>query len=282
MSGTKPTTRSGSTPPSFGQGGWRGWQPRIHPTSQSGVRQVGGRINTDAIDNSAGVDCSDHEVDIKILLDAVVADGDLTVKQRNTLLEEMTDDVAHLVLRDNYRQTQALSNAAAQALPMVDVHVRYMRWLEQAGRLDRDLEGLPSDEALAERKAAGEGLTSPEFAVLLAYTKIELYEELWRAGSPRIPSSLRVGALLPGGDLSPVRRPVGRPPVAPRDHRQRHRQRHSGPPGDNLRLPAGRGDRRRSRRDRPRLPVARDVFDIRGIWAGIEALDDESPPGSRR
>src|SRR3712207_6386814 len=100
----------------------------------------GGRIYTDAIDNSAGVDCSDHEVNIKILLDSIVESGDMTVKQRNELLAEMTEEVARLVLRDNYQQTQALSNAVAQAASMVDVHARYIRALEHAGKLNRELE----------------------------------------------------------------------------------------------------------------------------------------------
>src|SRR6202011_4140754 len=105
----------------------------------------------------AGVDCSDHEVNIKILLDGVVAAGDMTVKQRDLLLAEMTDDVAALVLRDNYDQTAALANAKAQAAGMADVHARYIQHLEQAGKLDRELERLPSDEALEERMAAGVG-----------------------------------------------------------------------------------------------------------------------------
>ena len=105
----------------------------------------GGRIFMDAIDNSAGVDCSDHEVNIKILLDAIVADGDLTGKQRNALLAEMTDEVAALVLRDNYEQAQAIASSTAQAASMAEVHERYMRSLEQAGALNRELEALPSD-----------------------------------------------------------------------------------------------------------------------------------------
>ena len=92
----------------------------------------GGRIYMDAIDNSAGVDCSDHEVNIKILLDSVVEDGDMTEKQRNELLVEMTEEVGQLVLRDNYEQTRAISNALALAHPMIDVHIRYIRALEQA------------------------------------------------------------------------------------------------------------------------------------------------------
>jgi glutamate dehydrogenase len=144
----------------------------------------GGRINTDAIDNSAGVDCSDHEVNIKILLDRVVADGDLTGKQRDTLLVEMTDEVAELVLRDNRAQTRALYNATAQAGAMLEVHVRYLRALERWGRLNRTLEFLPTDDELAERAAAGRGLVMPEFAVLLAYSKIWIYDELLASDLP--------------------------------------------------------------------------------------------------
>ncbi|HEV7862067.1 MAG TPA: NAD-glutamate dehydrogenase domain-containing protein, partial [Acidimicrobiia bacterium] len=139
---------------------------------------AGGRINTDAIDNSGGVDCSDHEVNIKILLNAVVADGEMTVRQRDRLLAEMTGEVGAMVLRDNYDQTGALATARAQAAPMVDVHARYLRKLESEGGLDRAIEFLPTDEVLAQRRSAGTGLTSPEIAVLLAYTKLDVSSRL--------------------------------------------------------------------------------------------------------
>jgi glutamate dehydrogenase len=138
----------------------------------------GGRIYMDAIDNSAGVDCSDHEVNIKILLDAIVENGDMTEKQRNELLAEMTEEVGQLVLRDNYQQTQAIDQAVSLGRPMVDVHARYIHALEQSGRLNRELEFLPSEEELGERRANGVGLTAPEFAILLSYAKITLYKEL--------------------------------------------------------------------------------------------------------
>jgi glutamate dehydrogenase len=147
----------------------------------------GGRIFMDAIDNSAGVDCSDHEVNIKILLDTVVADGDLTEKQRDGLLAEMTDDIAALVLRDNYEQAQAVSRSVTLARSMVEVHERYIRALEQSGVLNRELESLPSDEVLAERKAAGGGLTTPEFSILLSYTKNTLSEHLLASDLPEDP-----------------------------------------------------------------------------------------------
>ncbi|MBA2427735.1 MAG: NAD-glutamate dehydrogenase [Actinobacteria bacterium] len=145
------------------------------------------RINTDSIDNSAGVDCSDHEVNIKILLNAVVAQGDMTEKQRNSLLAEMTDEVGKLVLRDNYQQTRALSNSVTQAVSMVDVHTRYLGHLEQRGKLDREVEFLPNEEEVEERKSNGKGLASPEFAILLAYSKIGLKKELLASDLPEDP-----------------------------------------------------------------------------------------------
>jgi glutamate dehydrogenase len=166
--------------------------------------QQGGRVNTDAIDNSAGVDCSDHEVNIKILLDARVRAEDLTGKQRDELLVAMTDEVADLVLANNYAQTEAISNSVANAASMLEVHRRYIHHLEQRGQLDRDLEFLPSDDQLVERGQAGDGLVRPEFAVLLAYTKTLLYDELlesdlpddpWLSGELEryFPSALRTG-----------------------------------------------------------------------------------------
>jgi glutamate dehydrogenase len=138
----------------------------------------GGRINTDFIDNSAGVDTSDHEVNIKILLDRVVANGDLTVKQRNDLLASMTEEVGHLVLHDNYEQNHALANSAIQAPQLLHVHEDWMRRLERKGLLDRHLEALPTRKAIANRLERKEGLSVPELAVLLAYTKIVLSDEL--------------------------------------------------------------------------------------------------------
>ncbi|PUA18795.1 NAD-glutamate dehydrogenase [Glaciimonas sp. PCH181] len=138
--------------------------------------QKGGRICTDAIDNSAGVDCSDHEVNIKILLGLVVTEGEMTEKQRNKLLAEMTDEVGKQVLTDNYYQTQSLSVAGRGATSLLEPEARLIRYLERAGRLDRAVEFLPSDETIAERKTAKQGLTTPERAVLMAYNKMWLYE----------------------------------------------------------------------------------------------------------
>jgi glutamate dehydrogenase len=149
--------------------------------------RAGGRINTDAIDNSAGVDTSDHEVNIKILLGLAIGDGELTEKQRNALLAEMTDDVAALVLRDNYFQTQVLSVTGRIAPELLDAQQRFVQFLEHAGRLARAIEYLPSDEEFTELRTRGLGLTSPERAVMLAYAKMWLYDELLASSLPDDP-----------------------------------------------------------------------------------------------
>ncbi len=149
--------------------------------------ESGVRLNTDFIDNSAGVDCSDHEVNIKILLGGVVAAGDMTMKQRDTLLAEMTDEVGALCLRDNTLQNLALSLVEARAAELVEPQARLMRKLEAAGRLDRAIEFLPDDAALEERRRAGRGLTRPEAAVLLAYAKMTLYADLLATELPDRP-----------------------------------------------------------------------------------------------
>ncbi len=146
--------------------------------------QNGGRVQTDAIDNSAGVDCSDHEVNIKILLDQIVANGDLTGKQRNQLLAGMTADVADLVIRNNYLQTQALSLAAKQAHSMIDVHSRLIDALEREGKLTREIEFLPDKVEIEERKELGQGLTLPELSVLMGYVKLTIYDQLLESDLP--------------------------------------------------------------------------------------------------
>ncbi|MHC8491717.1 NAD-glutamate dehydrogenase [Thalassospira sp. SM2505] len=148
---------------------------------------AGGRLNTDAIDNAAGVNCSDHEVNIKILVGEVVAAGDMTEKQRNKLLVEMTDEVGDLVLRDNYLQSQAISNAHAASSDLLDAQVRLIRMLEREGRLNREIEYLPDDEELARRASAHEGLTRPEVSVLMPYAKLWLYDEVLESDLPDDP-----------------------------------------------------------------------------------------------
>ena len=143
------------------------------------------RINTDAIDNSAGVDTSDHEVNIKILLDGLIAHEMLEAGNRDPLLASMTDEVATQVLEDNYAQNVVLGNARAGAPALLNVHQRLISDLESRGLLDRAIEFLPDDAEFAVRRAAGEGLTSPELAVLLAYVKNALTAEVTASTLPQ-------------------------------------------------------------------------------------------------
>ena len=147
----------------------------------------GVRVNTDAIDNSAGVDTSDHEVNIKILLGEVVRRGELTTEQRNELLASMTDDVAEHVLRDNYEQNVLLGNARAQEASMASVHERLIHWLEDRGDLDRALEFLPTDAEIEKRVHDELGLKSPEFSVLVAYAKLALKQDILASSIPDDP-----------------------------------------------------------------------------------------------
>lgn len=234
----------------------------------------GGRINTDAIDNAGGVNCSDHEVNIKVLLDSVVAAGDMTVKQRNALLAEMTEAVGARVLRGSYTQTQALSLARFQAPAMLDVHDRFMRDLEAHGRLDRAIEALPDAEAIAERRQGGLGLTQPELAVVLAYSKITLYAALLDSDLPDDPAL--------EGELA-----VYFPPPLPErygEEMKRHRLRReiiATRVANQIVDRAGttfmfrlREDTGATHADIARASViSRDVFDMQSLWADVEALD---------
>lgn len=134
----------------------------------------GGAVNTDFIDNAGGVDCSDHEVNIKILLNEQISQGILNIEDRNSLLSAMTDEVAALVLKNNYRQALALRLAEEKSTESVDDHIRLIKRLEKTGKLNRTLEFLPDDKSLQLRKAEGDGLTRPELSVLISYVKIEL------------------------------------------------------------------------------------------------------------
>lgn len=138
----------------------------------------GGRINTDAIDNSGGVDCSDHEVNIKIALGAAVAAKRMTVKMRDALLKKMTDEVAELVLRDNRLQTQAITIAQGQGVSLLEPASQLMTQLESENFLNRAVEYLPDSKQLAEMRSTKQGLTRPEIAVLLAYAKMAFYRDL--------------------------------------------------------------------------------------------------------
>jgi len=145
---------------------------------------AGGRINTDFIDNSAGVDCSDHEVNIKILLDQAVESGKLRSKDRNQLLESMTEEVSGLVLRSNTLQTQAISVMSAMTGDRLGSEAHFIAMLEGQGVIDRALENLPDEETLKDRVANGLGLTRPELSLLLSFSKITLYQDLLASDVP--------------------------------------------------------------------------------------------------
>ncbi len=235
----------------------------------------GVRILTDAIDNSGGVNCSDHEVNIKILLEQAVRAGDMTGKQRNRLLAEMTDEVAALVLRENYRQPQAIGVALAAAAELLPEHAAMMRTLEKAGKLDRAIEFLPDDEELRAREAAGRGLTAPELAVLLAYGKITLFEQLVASDAPEDPHLKKdllayfpkrlQESFAPLMDAHPLRRQIICTYVA---NGMLDRM----GPSFVFRMREDSGE------DAPAVArayaVAREVFDSPSLWAGIEALDN--------
>jgi len=239
---------------------------------------AGGRVNTDAIDNSGGVDMSDHEVNIKILLDRAIASGVLSAAEREPLLAAMADDVASLVLRDNYLQGEALSVAEARGIGVLNQQVRLMRDLERSSRLDRALEFLPDDETLAARAAQRRGLVRPELAILLAYAKMALYSELLAFDLPEaaeldrelpgyFPPALRdrLAAQIP---THPLRREITATVVT-----------------NELVNRAGITfvNEMRSRTGRTALEAARaytivrEVFDLKALWTEIEALDNEVP-----
>ncbi len=237
-----------------------------------------GRLNTDAIDNSAGVDTSDHEVNIKILLSDAIGRGELPAKQRDGLLAGMTEEVAALVLRDNYQQTQSITVTRFQDTGRLDEQQRLMRSLERDGRLDRALEYLPNDEEIDERHKTGRALTRPELAVLLAYAKIVTYDALLDSDLPDDP--------LLGDDLAryfpaPIQQKYA---AAIGRHRLRREIisthltnsiiNRTGPGFINeMHLDTGM--------DVPEIvrayTISREVFELRALWQDIEALDNIAP-----
>ncbi|MDP3293327.1 MAG: NAD-glutamate dehydrogenase [Nevskia sp.] len=153
--------------------------------------QAGGRINTDAIDNAAGVHTSDREVNIKIALSELTTTGQLSREQRDPLLASMTDDIARFVLRDSYVQSQAISLLQLTAPARLDDHAELMRMLEREGLLNRAIEGLPDEDQIKDRRTRGLGLTRPELAVLIAYSKISLYDAILASTVPDDPFFVR-------------------------------------------------------------------------------------------
>ena len=235
----------------------------------------GGRLNTDFIDNSGGVDCSDHEVNIKIALREAVLAGDLTLDKRDALLASMTDEVARLVLQDNYLQSQAISLEQTQGHTLVDDQARLMRLLERMEQLDRRLEFLPDDSTLAERKESNIGLTRPEIAVLFAYAKIFVYNHLLDSDLPDDP-------LLEQDLLRYFPKPMRKSYASHiAEHRLRREiiathvtnsivNRMGTTFATRLRDETGR---RVSEIARAYI-AARDVFEMRTIWETIESLDN--------
>lgn len=238
----------------------------------------GGRINTDAVDNSAGVDCSDHEVNIKILLNSIVADGELTERQRDRLLSEMTDEVGHLVLQDNYLQSQAMSMMQAQGASLVPAAGRFIRKLELEGRLNRAIEFLPDEAELTTRWKAGTGLTRPELAVLLAYAKTTLYTDLLESN---LPEDSYFTTELPKYFPRPLRRQFSQA-IARHDLR---REIVTTATANSLinRMGVDFISEIAAETQSPvseitrAYAVVRDVFELRRLWSEIESLDTKVP-----
>ncbi|MBS0589150.1 MAG: NAD-glutamate dehydrogenase [Proteobacteria bacterium] len=231
-------------------------------------------LNTDFIDNSAGVDTSDHEVNIKILLNDVVKNGELTVEGRNQLLAAMTDEVGRLVLADNYRQNQAISLMERMSVQRLGSKQHFIRTLESQGLLDRQIEFLPSDAEFAERKARGLGLTRPELSILLSYSKIVLFQQLLDSDVPEdayLSKELR--RYFPG----PLQEKYA-------GHMERHRLKREiiatavtnsmvNRMGATFVLRMGEDTGKTPAQVARAYNIAREVFDARDMWAQIEALD---------
>ncbi|HEX7342557.1 MAG TPA: NAD-glutamate dehydrogenase [Rhodanobacteraceae bacterium] len=231
-------------------------------------------LNTDFIDNSAGVDTSDHEVNIKILLGDAVARGELTFEARNKQLAAMTDEVEKLVLWDNYRQNQAITLMEHMTVKRLGTMGHFIRTLEAEGKLDRQVESLPSDAEIAERKARGLGLTRPELCVLLSYDKIQLFQQLLESDVPEDPYlSHELQRYFP----EPLREAYA-------EHMQRHRLKReiiATAVTNSTINRMGATFMLRMQEDTGQGPgaiakaftAAREILDARELWSAIEALD---------
>ena len=287
-----------------GEGGNLGFtqRGRIEYALTGGPAGTGGRINTDAIDNVAGVNCSDHEVNIKILLGDLVAAGTMTDEERNQLLEEMTGAVAERVLYASYTQTQAMSIAGAQAVSMLGVHERLIRQLEQVAGLNRELEFLPNGKTIAARRSARRGLVAPELATIMAYTKINLYVALLDSDLPEdpylaydlersFPEPLGPGPA--GSGVSPdeiSRQAAGFERYRAQMHRHRLRREIIATVVANQLVDrAGTTFAFRLAEETGASPsqlarayaVAREVFEMREFWGDVEALDNQIEAGTQ-
>jgi glutamate dehydrogenase len=267
-----------------GEGGNLGFTQhgRIEYALSGGPGHDGGRINTDAIDNVAGVNCSDHEVNIKILLVGLVAADEMTSVERNELLVEMTDAVAERVLYGSYTQTQAMSLAIRQAVSMVGVHARLIRQLERGAGLNRELEYLPSEKTIALRRSERRGLVAPELATLMAYCKIRLFEDLLESDLPEDPYLAHdLERYFP--DPLPERYRAQM-----RGHRLRREivatvvanqlvDRAGTTFAFRLVEETGAGTPHLARA----YAVAREVFEMRSLWAAVEELDNTIEAGTQ-
>ncbi|HET9187363.1 MAG TPA: NAD-glutamate dehydrogenase, partial [Acidothermaceae bacterium] len=236
---------------------------------------AGGRINTDAIDNSAGVDTSDHEVNIKILLDVAARSGRLDSAERGPLLAGMTDEIAALVLRDNYAQNLALACSQAQAPATLHVHAAYIDLLEKQGHLSRALEQLPDADTIAERRAAGLGLMRPEIAVLLAYAKITTTQDIAASDlSDDIFAQQALVEYFPSGLREPFAVAMAEHPLLREIIATQLANQLVNYSGATF-VARLAGETTASTAEIVRAhTAARQVFDTDAIWADIEALDD--------
>ncbi|RZU33710.1 NAD-glutamate dehydrogenase [Blastococcus saxobsidens] len=238
----------------------------------------GGRVNTDAIDNSAGVDTSDHEVNIKIALNRPVTEGRIDPEGRAALLGEMADDVAAAVLTDNHAQNATLAAETASARSLMDAHERFIRFLERSGRLLRAVEALPDDRALTERRRDGQALTSPELSVLLAYAKLQAGDAVLQSALPDDPA---FEELLVDYFPAPLRE---RFPAAVTDHPLRREIIATALTNRAVNVAGVTGLFRLVEETGVRLPavvrahaVARAVFAIDRMWDAVRPLDNRVP-----
>jgi glutamate dehydrogenase len=255
---------------------------RIEYALSGGPEQTGGRINTDAIDNVAGVNTSDHEVNIKILLGDLIMAGRMTIDERNELLTQMTDAVGAQVLYGSYTQTEAMSLEESQAVSMLEVHARLIRFLTQNAGVDRELEDLPSEKQIDARHSQRRGLVAPELAVLMAYSKIGLYQALLESDLPEDPYLAE--------DLARYF-PPPLPERYPEQMRAHHLRRElvativANQLVDRAGVTFSFRLHEETGTDVAGLArayaVARDVFDMREFWDNVEALDNQIEAGTQ-
>ncbi len=240
--------------------------------------QSGVRLETDAIDNSAGVDCSDHEVNIKILLNGLMMSGKLTLPNRNKVLAEMTDEVAQLVLRDNYQQSQTLSMLQRRAAELLEGQQRTMKLFEREGLLNREIEFLPPDEDIQERMSKGQGLARPELAVFLSYGKMWLYDKLINSNLPDDPTAEEdlvnyFPTPLRKKYLEPIRKHKLRREIIATVATNSFINRVGPSFLTTLMDRTGLGPVDVARA----YVITRTAFDLRDVWRAIEALDNKIP-----